>query len=94
MEEQNDTFQWWQELGTEGVDQRAHDGDGHGKECTMPPLKSINPARRVRIVEDEQTLDQCAAEEADAGECGLPADYRQPSYLRHQPADAKIFPEQ
>ena len=59
---------------TEGIDQGADAGNGDGQECAMPSLELIHVSGGwIGVVDDEEALDEGAAEETDTGKRGLPA---------------------
>lgn len=46
----------------------------------MPAVINVHITRAIGIVEDQQTLNQSATEEADTGKARLPAQDGQPTY--------------
>lgn len=80
METENDALQRRQEPVAICVDQGPDGGDSNCQEGAVPAMIHVHIARAFRIVEDEETLDQSAAEEADTGEGRLPTQDGQPTY--------------
>ncbi len=69
VEDQDQRFHQRKLLGQRGVEDDGKDGDGDDEHGAMPTLRLI----RVRVVQDDQALDDGAVEKGDAHNRGLPS---------------------
>lgn len=73
MQEQDKAFEGRQELCAVGVHECSDGGDRDGEEGSVPAVEVVYVAGVARVVEDEETLDQGSAEEADTSKSCLPS---------------------